>query len=332
MKIEILYFEGCPNHRPAVERVKEVLKAEGAAAEVVEVNVPDEAAARSLGFLGSPSIRMNGLDVEPSARSSKDFGMMCRTYTEGGRSQGLPSRELIRKALQEATEEAPARHDCCKVPAPAESISEPAGAQRKGLFLGASLAAAIGASLCCIIPLVFAGAGVTAMVIADKFAAIRPYFLVVTGLLLLAGFYFAYRPVKVDCEPGAACGTPDSRKRARLGLWLATALALALTTLPYWSAAWIRSTGQKANLSTLQAAGIPIQRTSLRVSGMVCEVCAANIEKTLRTQAGVRSARVSFPQSAAEVEYDPSQVSLSQIRGLIEKAGYQIAGATSRSE
>ncbi|MBI3473013.1 MAG: hypothetical protein HY013_16780 [Candidatus Solibacter usitatus] len=73
MKIEILYFDGCPNHQPAVERVKEVLKEEGLAAEVVEVNVGDDASARSLGFQGSPTIRIDGLDVEPSARSSKEF-------------------------------------------------------------------------------------------------------------------------------------------------------------------------------------------------------------------------------------------------------------------
>src|SRR5450759_1037351 len=125
MKTEILYFEGCPNHRPAVERVREVLKEEGLTAEVVEVNVSDEAAARPLGFLGSPTIRVNGLDVEPPARSSKQFGMLCRTYTEDGRREGLPSRELIRKALREAVEEASAAHDCCKVPAPGASVSRP---------------------------------------------------------------------------------------------------------------------------------------------------------------------------------------------------------------
>jgi hypothetical protein len=114
MKIEVYYFEGCPHHRLAVERVKEVLKEEGLTAEVLEVNVPDEAAARSLGFLGSPSIRINGLDVEASARSSKNFGLMCRTYVEGGRREGVPSRELIRRALREADEETSGQHDCCK--------------------------------------------------------------------------------------------------------------------------------------------------------------------------------------------------------------------------
>src|SRR5713226_5462504 len=133
MKIEVLYFEGCPNHRPAVERVKEVLTEEGLTAEVVEVNVPDEAAAQSLGFLGSPTIRVNGLDIEPAARSSKDYGMTCRTYTDSGRREGIPSRQLIRRALQGAAEEASAAHDCCRVPATASS-SQSATAKHRGLL------------------------------------------------------------------------------------------------------------------------------------------------------------------------------------------------------
>ena len=102
MKIEILFFEGCPNHFEAVQRAKEVVDEEGLAAEVVEVNVRDEAAALRLGFIGSPTIRINGLDIEPSARSSKEFGMCCRTYIEEGKRTGIPSRELIRSALREA--------------------------------------------------------------------------------------------------------------------------------------------------------------------------------------------------------------------------------------
>jgi hypothetical protein len=41
MKVEVLYFDGCPNHAVTVERVREVLREEGVEAEVVEVNVRD---------------------------------------------------------------------------------------------------------------------------------------------------------------------------------------------------------------------------------------------------------------------------------------------------
>src|SRR5215813_8163973 len=102
MKIEILYFDGCPNHRPAVEALREVLREEGVSAEIVEVNVGDASMARKLKFLGSPSIRVNRLDVEPEMREARDYGMMCRTYAVDGRREGLPCREMLRKAISEA--------------------------------------------------------------------------------------------------------------------------------------------------------------------------------------------------------------------------------------
>jgi hypothetical protein len=69
MKVEVFYFEGCPNHKPAVERVKSIMKEQGIAAKVAQVEVPDADAARAVGFLGSPSIRVNGLDIDPASRS-----------------------------------------------------------------------------------------------------------------------------------------------------------------------------------------------------------------------------------------------------------------------
>lgn len=203
-------------------------------------------------------------------------------------------------------------------------------AQSKSL-LGGVMLAAVAASLCCVIPLLFAGAGVSAIVVAGKFAIIRPYMLAVAGLLLLAGFYYAYRPLKVACEPGSACATPASRRRARLGIWFATAFAGLFALSPYWSAALIRSAAQTPNSPALQTAGVPVEKTTLRISTMVCEACAAVIESDLREQAGVRSAHVRFSESAVEVEYDPSQVSLAQIRRVIEKVGYHVADSISAS-
>ena len=102
MKIEVLYFDGCPNHRLTVERVREVLREEGIEAAVVEVNVQNEATARNVGFLGSPTVRVNGNDVEPSARSAREYGMMCRTYAVGQKREGAPPKDLIRAAIREA--------------------------------------------------------------------------------------------------------------------------------------------------------------------------------------------------------------------------------------
>ena len=99
MRIEVFFFAGCPNHRPAVERVNEVLHEMGLPGDVVEVRITDPAMANSMGFLGSPTVRVNGLDIEPSARQRTTFGMMCRTYVGSG---GVPSEDLIRSAITKA--------------------------------------------------------------------------------------------------------------------------------------------------------------------------------------------------------------------------------------
>src|SRR6266702_1317219 len=145
MKIEVLYFDGCPNHKPAVERVQQLLREEGAIAEVVEVNVSDASIAQKVGFLGSPSIRVNQLDVEPEARAVRDYGMMCRTYAVDGRREGLPSREMLRQAIREANS---GINNSDSDQLPSNSSKSPTS-----LFAAGSVLAAIIASFCCILPI-----------------------------------------------------------------------------------------------------------------------------------------------------------------------------------
>ena len=99
MRIEILYFDGCPNYRPAADRLRSVLRMEGLEAEVSEIEVKDEASAKKLEFIGSPTIRVNGLDVEIAARNIGEVCFACRRYPGG-----LPSEEMIRMALRVARE------------------------------------------------------------------------------------------------------------------------------------------------------------------------------------------------------------------------------------
>ena len=102
MKVEVLYFKGCPNHEPALEQVWTALRSEGLAMPVHEVEITDPAMAQRVGFLGSPSIRIDGIDVEPGAREIKTFGFGCRTYSDAeGRRSGLPPVGLIQQAARE---------------------------------------------------------------------------------------------------------------------------------------------------------------------------------------------------------------------------------------
>lgn len=103
MTVEVLYFRGCPNHEPAVDQVRKALLMEGLELAVEEVEITDSAMAQRMSFLGSPSVRVNGIDIEPGAREAKAFGFSCRTYADAaGRRSGLPPVEIIRQATRES--------------------------------------------------------------------------------------------------------------------------------------------------------------------------------------------------------------------------------------
>ena len=112
MTIEILYFPDCPNYLPAVEHVQEALREEHTSALIKYVRVLDAATAVATGFLGSPTVRINGIDIEPSARSGGNAGMCCRTYGGGSVRAGAPSVALIREAIRELTE--PGKNCCAQ--------------------------------------------------------------------------------------------------------------------------------------------------------------------------------------------------------------------------
>ena len=95
MIIEVLYFESCPHYAPTMDAVREVVAQLGVQAELRGLEVRDDDDAQRLRFLGSPTIRVDGVDVEQEARSRTDYAMSCRVY--GG--SGLPPREMIEAAL-----------------------------------------------------------------------------------------------------------------------------------------------------------------------------------------------------------------------------------------
>lgn len=99
--VEVLFIRGCPNHAPAVRQAREALREEGFAAEVVEREVGDTGAPVA-GFLGSPSIRVDGRDVERAVRGWEAAGYSCRRYVHEGKPSGVPPVQWIRDAIREA--------------------------------------------------------------------------------------------------------------------------------------------------------------------------------------------------------------------------------------
>ncbi len=101
-RVQILYFDGCPNHEAAralVERLARQLHVEP---EIELVAVADADAAVALRFFGSPTVRVNGVDVEPGADERRDFAFSCRIYRSKGGASEQPEESWVRDALIEA--------------------------------------------------------------------------------------------------------------------------------------------------------------------------------------------------------------------------------------
>jgi hypothetical protein len=79
-RIEVLTFDGCPNAQAARALVDRVVAGLDVEAEVASIRVPDVDAAERLRFLGSPSIRVDGIDVEPGAADRTGYALACRVY------------------------------------------------------------------------------------------------------------------------------------------------------------------------------------------------------------------------------------------------------------
>jgi mercuric ion transport protein len=102
-----------------------------------------------------------------------------------------------------------------------------------------SVAAAFGASVCCIGPIVAAMFGITSLAALVKYEPLRPLFAAITVVLLAAAFYMTYRKRSAEaCAPGSVCetqGVDRVQRINRVALWIAAALALIVLTFPTWS-------------------------------------------------------------------------------------------------
>ena len=102
-RVEILYFEGCPNHEGTRGLVERIAAEVGVDAEISLVEVADHAAAMELQFRGSPTVRVDGRDVEPGADERQDFVFSCRIYRGEHGFAGQPEERWIRDALVRET-------------------------------------------------------------------------------------------------------------------------------------------------------------------------------------------------------------------------------------
>ena len=97
--IELLYWQGCPSHPEAKALLEQVLAELGRDDEIVLTEVTSDAEAERLRFPGSPTIRIDGLDIAAMGANGRP-SLTCRIYhLPDGRVSPVPSREQLEVAL-----------------------------------------------------------------------------------------------------------------------------------------------------------------------------------------------------------------------------------------
>ena len=100
--VEVLTFDGCPHAGTALELARRVVAESGISAIVHRVDISDPETAAAERFIGSPSIRVNGRDIEPGACERDEYVLSCRVYRTAQGLRGEPDERWLRDALDAA--------------------------------------------------------------------------------------------------------------------------------------------------------------------------------------------------------------------------------------
>jgi hypothetical protein len=98
-RIEVLYFDGCPSTDAFLPRLRDLLARVGATDRLELRRVETILDAERERFLGSPSVRVDGYDIEPGADERTDYGLKCRLYRTENGMQGEPPTDWVLAAL-----------------------------------------------------------------------------------------------------------------------------------------------------------------------------------------------------------------------------------------
>lgn len=102
MQIELLYFDGCPSWRIALDNLRAVLAESDAPIDVKLTRVESNKQAIEARFVGSPTIRLDGVDLFPVGHEDhEDYALGCRVYHTPDGLLGWPTVEMIRSAMSE---------------------------------------------------------------------------------------------------------------------------------------------------------------------------------------------------------------------------------------
>ena len=181
------------------------------------------------------------------------------------------------------------------------------------------IATSLGASLCCITPVlaVLAGASSFATTFSwlDPF---RPYFVTLTIIILIYIWWGKLKPQK-EIE----CACEDNEKvgflKTKTFLSIITIFAVLSISFPYYGNFFIEEESKKEIVIVEKS---DIVSYSIKIDNMTCPACEATVSNAIHTQEGIIKSDISYKTGVANIKFDKSKTSIENLRNSIDKTGF----------
>ncbi len=99
-RVELLWFSDCPNHETTRQLLAATVDRLAPGTRIDDIDATDPAVAAAVRFPGSPTIRINGIDIEPGFSDPGDYTPRCRLYRSSAGLRGVPDPAWIEDALR----------------------------------------------------------------------------------------------------------------------------------------------------------------------------------------------------------------------------------------
>lgn len=99
-RVELLWFADCANHKVVRDMLQAVLLELAPGTPIVELDATDPAVATALRFPGSPTVRIDGRDIDPSFIDPGDYTPRCRLYRTADGLRGVPPQAWVEDAIR----------------------------------------------------------------------------------------------------------------------------------------------------------------------------------------------------------------------------------------
>ena len=190
-----------------------------------------------------------------------------------------------------------------------------------GKWAGASVLAAIAASLCCITPVLALLAGTSGL--ASTFSWMepaRPYLIGLTVAVLGFAWYQKLKPQKaeIDCDCEEDGKTPFMQTKTFLGI--VTVFAGLMLAFPHYSKIFYPDNSKQI----IMVSQSDVQEAIFDISGMTCTSCEEHVKHAVNELSGIVNTTANFEKGTAEVKFDKTKTSTAAIKAAIDETGYKV--------